>query len=101
MNAAKTAQHTPGPWLQFTQRRVYRKGERYNGGDGLSVMTQNRAHAEGMFARAYDFAGDRIYAVEVREMATDKVLMQSGPSIQEADRAMWAALRAKATGAAA
>lgn len=86
--------HTPGPWLQFTKHRVYRPGERYSSGEGLSVMTQNRAEAEGLFARANDFADGRIYAVEVREMATGKVLLHSGPSMEEADRSMRAAIRA-------
>lgn len=37
------AKHTPGPWLQFTKRRVYTPSERYSSGEGLSFMTQDRA----------------------------------------------------------
>ena len=98
------AKHTPGPWLQFTKRRVYAPGERYSSGEGLSFMTQDRAHAESAFARANDFADGAVYAVEVREMASDRVLMRSGPSMEAADRAMWAAVKraaiAKAIGSA-
>lgn len=90
-----TEQVQSAPWLQFTKRRVYSPGERYNSGEGLSFMTQDRAHAEAAFARANDFSNGAVYAVEVREMATDRVLMRSGPSMVEADRAMWAAVQVR------
>jgi len=89
MNDSKNA----AAWLQFSKHRVYGPNERYSSGEGLSFMTHDRAHAESAFARANDFANGAVYAVEVREMATDRVLMHSGPSMEFAERSMWAAVR--------
>lgn len=84
---------TNKPWYEFDKSRVYRSDERYNTGEGLSVMTQDLEHATALFTHANDFADGRIYAVHVKRLDTGEVLMHSGPSMETATRSMLAAYR--------
>lgn len=86
---------TTTPSYEFQASYCYAADERYNTGRGLSLITSDLEHANGVF----DVYVNRreTYALEIRRMDTDEIIRSAGPSIDEAHRSMAAAIRSRKT----
>jgi len=73
---------------EFQAAYVYGPSERYNNGRGLSVLSADLAHLEGIFS-LYD-RGHENYALQIRNLRTDEIVRSKG-SLKIASQTMNAA----------